>query len=163
MEIVAAVSDTGPLVALAKIDKLDLLTSFFATVLIPPGVEHEVYAKQSLDRKRLEGAIGQSIQVSDRPVVPAEVLGAVGNLDLGETEAIALAYNKRVALVMDEVRGRKAAMSLGLPVIGTVGIVLESKRRGILPAAKPVLLQLRTQGYWLSDSLIAQAAALVAE
>jgi predicted nucleic acid-binding protein len=44
---------------------------------------------------------------------------------------------------MDELRGRAAARSLGLPVMGTLGVLLEAKRRGLIPAIKPELDRLR--------------------
>jgi predicted nucleic acid-binding protein len=52
---------------------------------------------------------------------------------------------------------------LGIPVRGTLGIVITAKQRGVIPAARPVLEQLRLCGMYLSDRVINQALALVGE
>jgi predicted nucleic acid-binding protein len=41
----SVVCDTGPLIALTKVDRLDLLEQLFGTVEIPPAVHRELLAK----------------------------------------------------------------------------------------------------------------------
>lgn len=55
------------------------------------------------------------------------------------------------------------ARVLRLPVIGTLGLVLRAKARGRIPVARPVVEDLRRAGLYLSDALIREALALVAE
>ncbi|MEY3403806.1 MAG: hypothetical protein RLZZ86_3428 [Cyanobacteriota bacterium] len=52
---------------------------------------------------------------------------------------------------------------LGIPIRGTLGIVLTAKQRGIIRSARPVLEQLRLRGMYLSDKVINQALTLVGE
>ena len=94
---------------------------------------------------------------------PHPVAVATANLGLGEAEAIALAYQHRALLLMDDALGRRAAVRLGIPLVGTAGIVVRAKQNGYVDAALPILHEMRRNGYWLSHDLLAQAAALVDE
>jgi predicted nucleic acid-binding protein len=48
-------------------------------------------------------------------------------------------------------------------VRGTLGIVLAARRKGRIPAARPVLLRLREAGMYLSDSILERSLARVGE
>jgi predicted nucleic acid-binding protein len=50
-----------------------------------------------------------------------------------------------------------------LPIIGSLGIILRAKERGLVPAAKPLVEQLRMRGSFLDDDLVAQVLAMVGE
>jgi predicted nucleic acid-binding protein len=58
---------------------------------------------------------------------------------------------------------RSGATVLGIPHQGTLGVVVFAKAQGSIPAARPVVEQLRQQGMYLSDSLMNQTLALVGE
>ena len=60
------------------------------------------------------------------------------------------------ALLIDERRGRAVAAARGISVIGTLGIVAGAKRVGALERAAPVVAELRADGFWLSDVLVAE-------
>lgn len=78
-------------------------------------------------------------------------------LDPGETAAILLAENLHAdALLIDERRGRTVAAARGISVIGTLGIVAGARRSGALERAAPVVAELRADGFWLSDTLVAE-------
>ena len=68
-----------------------------------------------------------------------------------------------IGAVIDDLAARKCAASLGIPVIGTLGIVLRARRQGIIPAARPVVEDLLRGGMFLSRSLLDRALALVDE
>ncbi|UUO15482.1 MULTISPECIES: DUF3368 domain-containing protein [Aphanizomenonaceae] len=85
-------------------------------------------------------------------------------LDLGESEAIALAEEIRASqLLIDERAARKVAMARKLPLIGTVGILLLAKRRGLLDIVKDVLDEMQAQGMRISDRLYVQVLTLAQE
>lgn len=52
---------------------------------------------------------------------------------------------------------------VGIPVRGTLGLVLAAKQRGDIPAARPILEKLRQSGMYLSDRVVNEALALVGE
>jgi hypothetical protein len=85
-------------------------------------------------------------------------------LDLGESEAIALAEEISASqLLIDERAARKVAMARKLPLIGTVGILLLAKRRGLLDSVKDVLDEMKAQGMRISDRLYVQVLTLAQE
>ena len=97
-----------------------------------------------------------SIQAADWIDVVEDPVGDDLGLDAGETAAILLAENLRAdALIIDERRGRAVAVARGLSVLGTLGIVAGARRAGVLNRAAPVVAELRADGFWLSDSLVA--------
>ncbi len=71
--------------------------------------------------------------------------------------------NPGTEVIVDDLAARRCAAALGIPVRGTLGLVLTAKQQGILPAARPVLEQLRLSGMYLSDRVMNQALALVGE
>ncbi|HEU4783080.1 MAG TPA: DUF3368 domain-containing protein [Ktedonobacterales bacterium] len=96
------------------------------------------------------------------PVVPHPDVST--NLDAGEAAALALALHSSAQLVLlDEQRARREATRLGLPIAGTLTVLLEAKRRGILPLVGPVLDQMIAQGRRISADLKAHVLALAGE
>jgi predicted nucleic acid-binding protein len=68
------------------------------------------------------------------------------------------------AILIDEARGRRAAVSLGLHPIGVLGVLLQAKRRGLVPRLGPLLDQLQmTIAFRLSPDLRAEALRLAGE
>jgi len=157
------VSDTGPLIALAKANQLHLLEQLFVQVLIPPAVHREVLAKSGPEAARLDAALDRFVTIVRVPELPPEVKVITSRLGDGEKQAIALAFVRGSPLVIDDRLGRLAARHLHLSTTGTVGILIRAKETALIPAVLPVLTEIRQQGYWLSDDLIAVAAALAGE
>jgi hypothetical protein len=161
---VNAVSDTGPLIALAKINQLALLQKLFDDVYIPPTVHWELLAKHSPESVRLDKAIQQGfIQVTEPPVLSQEAQATIQHLDKGEQAAIALAHEKPALLIIDERLGRSAARKQGLTITGVVGLLIQAKRAGYIPQVLPLLHALRERGYWLSDRILKVAAKQAGE
>ncbi len=157
------VSDTGPLIALAKVDQLRLLDALFDKVLIPPAVYRELLAKSGAEADCLDRALQDFLEPASMSSIPSEVQIATLNLDRGEREAIALAYTHKALLIVDERLGRVAARKLGLAVTGVVGILLQAKVAGLLREVTSVLEDMRQRGYWLSDDVLDVAARLSGE
>ncbi|WP_242055410.1 DUF3368 domain-containing protein [Nostoc flagelliforme] len=65
--------------------------------------------------------------------------------------------NPGTEVILDDLVARRCAATLSIPVRGTLGIMITAKQRGVIPAARPVLEQLRLCGMYLSDRVINQA------
>jgi predicted nucleic acid-binding protein len=157
------VTDTGPLIALAKIDQLSLLEQIFTEVHIPPAVQRELLAKSGPETMRLDEALSRFIQVASAPQLPSEVKIATSRLDLGEQQAVALAYQLRALLVIDDRLGRIAARQLTVPVTGMAGVLIRAKEAGFISDVRSLLAEARRQGYWFSDTFLDIAAKLAGE
>jgi predicted nucleic acid-binding protein len=65
--------------------------------------------------------------------------------------------------VIDDLAARKCAAALGIPVIGTLGMVLRARKQDVIPAARPVMEDFLRGGMFLSKPLLDRALALVGE
>jgi predicted nucleic acid-binding protein len=123
------VSDASPLITIAKIEYLSILEAIFGFVYIPHIVEQELTAKN------LEVGIPDILTLAKGWLVvqsPKQLI-TFPKLDLGESAAISLALElKATSLLIDEKVGRKTALSMGLHIIGTIGILEEAAFQGLI-------------------------------
>ncbi|MFK7932152.1 MAG: hypothetical protein AB8G22_01500 [Saprospiraceae bacterium] len=100
------ISDTSPISNLLQINHLWLLKELYQEIIIPPAVQRELYAIAIQEEK---------IGVLDwiKVVAPTNqklILELTADLDLGESESIALALEfKADYLIIDEYLGRTIA------------------------------------------------------
>ena len=84
-------------------------------------------------------------------------------LDRGEAEAIVLAQSEEAKLLIDERKGRAVARRRGVTVIGTGGVLLLAKRADVIDQIAPILDELASHGYRLSDGLRGELLLLAGE
>ena len=160
------VCNTGPLIALAKLNSMDLLKELgFQRVLIPACIRKELLGKIGPESNTIEVALDEFIEVEKLGATEQPVEAAASALDEGEKEVILLGASTkdRVILLLDDQAGRRVARTLGIPVVGTAGLLLSAKKQGFIEAVSPLLISLREQGYWLSDALLAEVRRLSGE
>jgi predicted nucleic acid-binding protein len=100
------------------------------------------------------------------PVNPGPVPGRVAAFGLGDGETAVLAHalaNAGSKAIIDDQAARHAATALGIAHQGTLGVVIFAKAQGLIPAARPVVEQLRQHGMYLTDQIMNQALAQVGE
>ena len=144
------VSDTTAITHLATIGALNILHQLYPTIYIPEAV----YLELTSNKNHKPGAYEtksfpwiKTLQAKNR----SEVKSLNETLDLGESEAIALAKEiKADILIIDEKHGREIAEAMGIEIIGVVGIFLEAKRANIISDIKPYLDHLKCTGFRLS-------------
>jgi predicted nucleic acid-binding protein len=149
------VADTTPVSCMVRIGRADLLATLFPDLRIPNAVAEELdHGAAVLGDWRGVLLPNARIEVVERSALLSML---EEELDAGEAAALALAVSRRADLVLvDETRGRAVANRLGLTVLGTIGIVALAKRRGLIPAARPIIGQVRARGgLWLTDELVA--------
>ena len=80
---------------------------------------------------------------------------AVASLDVGEAAVIQLALEQDIQIVcIDEVKGRRAALAVGLKVIGSLGLLGKAKSLGILTEVKPYIAKAIDNGIFYNEKLI---------
>lgn len=154
--------NTSPLIFLSKGGFLDLLQLLSATIIVPQAVATEIaaYGKDDLTAQALSQT--DWLVVRDTPPIPA----VIQNWDLGAGESAVLSRgyaHPGTEVIIDDLAGRRCAETFGIPVRGTLGLVLIAKKRGVISAARPVLEKLRLSGMYLSEKVLNQALAQVNE
>ena len=156
------VSDTTSLIALDKLEALELLCAVFDSVLLPFAVLSELEVGSPQIRTKLNAAgcfefasLEDSEQLSSLKIM----------LDLGEAEAITLAIDRKLPILIDERKGRSIAKQLNLTVTGFAGVlILAVKKKALKPAkAQEMLDQAIINGFRLSDALYKRVSEILAE
>ena len=83
-------------------------------------------------------------------------------MQTSESDSLALQVNARWT-VLDDRPARRLAQALGLPTIGTLGILLAAKRRDLLPAIRPSLDALLNVGFRIAPALYDRVLAAAGE
>ena len=144
--------NSTPLIALCKINRLELLRGLYEEITIPEAVFHEVTAKNdSVKKKILENGAWIHIQAitdtSDKRMYKAK-------LHDGEVEVMILAQETKADLVIiDDNAARKTAIYLGLPLTGTVGVLLRAKERGLISHVMPLVESMEQNGLYYGPQL----------
>ena len=125
------VSNAGPLIHLARISKLKLLKALFGEVVIPYAVKEEVVErgkeKGKADAFLIEEGLKEGWIVTVEDIDMGEIAERAG---IEEAEAIAImhARRKRCPVLLDDLAARRFAISLGLEVVGSVGVLIMSAK-----------------------------------
>ena len=155
------VADAGPLIAFGKLGMVHLVARLYERVLVPPAVYREVVI-EGIDRGATDAMhVGSAVRRGELVVVEGNVTvtDAVSVLPLqrGEQEAIQIAMDRSLGVLLDDRLAREEATRLGLPVRGTLGILVEAGRRGVM-SRDELRLTLRTiasrDDIWISNSLL---------
>lgn len=130
----AIISDSSSLIMVARLERLDLLTNLFQHIHIP-------------------------VTFPDFSILTSTNLTLLtlldGTLDYGEAEALTLAQEKQLLLLIDEKKGRQIAKNMGLKIIGLLGVLLLNYRRGHLSQTEimALLAQIKRMDFRLSAKL----------
>jgi len=145
------VADSSVLIVLAKIGRLDLLRDLFGHVTVPDVVWREVTGEG--DRP---GAMVVAAEAWIEVVQPDRALAIAHEVlvDAGEAAAIAVAQRlPSCLLLLDDARGRRLALRLGITIKGTLGLLVMAKQRGLLTEVRPLIDELERNGLFLSGEL----------
>jgi predicted nucleic acid-binding protein len=155
------VSNAGPLIALARIGRFDLLRRIFDHVIIPQAVYDEVVVKGSgrPGSDETHQALGDWIEIAS--VNNAAVARSLATkLGQGESEAIALAIDLSADIILlNDGKARATADFMGLHVTGTVGLLAQAQRLGLLADLRQVLDELRANGFRIDDEVYRRVLA----
>ena len=161
MRIEAVVVNASPLIALFRSGQADLLPKLFNRIVVPEAVWKEVVLDERDDAAVRElGAQTWPI----REVVATSHRVEAWNLGAGETAVLSHALaNPPLRAIIDDADARRCSRTLGIPILGTGGVLLLDKRRGLLPSVAVGLEKLRNAGLWLSDDVIKLLKAQASE
>ncbi len=146
----SVVSNASPLIALHQIQHLSLLPQLFENILTPEAVLQEIAPSVP--------SVPWLVAYPLRKPIPPTVVAA--NLGPGESETLALAMDiKAGRVLLDERPARRLATAMGLPVLGTLGILLLAKRKGFIPQIRSSLAALAEHDFRIAPTLLARVLA----
>jgi len=148
--VTTIVSDTSPINYLCLIGAVDILPRLFDKVLIPTSAFSELnHARAPELVSRWLADMPPWVKVQQ----PSHLQDHLG-LDPGETEAISLALELSISVIlMDERRGRLAAKKCGITAIGILNILDTADRRGYLNFEE-AMTQLRRTNFHVDPALV---------
>lgn len=148
------VSDTSVLSALLSLEILSLLSEIYEEVVIPQKVKDELgrLSDFGFDLSPIDNASWLTIMSPSNKELEESLFSV---LEKGEASAIALSKEIQPDfLAIDEKKGRSIAISMGIPVIGLLGILLIAKKSALIPKIKPLLNDLREKaGFRIDENL----------
>ena len=130
-----AVVNASPLICLSRAGLADLLRQSAQTIVVPAAVAREILARGPRDLTAATLASSTWLKQVEDPAVPPGILA----WDLGDGESSVLAWalaHSGARAVIDDLEGRRCAESLGIPLRGTVGLVLRARRAGLIDSAR---------------------------
>jgi predicted nucleic acid-binding protein len=131
------IADSGPIISLALVDELELLTFLFNDIKIPIAAWNELTIDESrLFYQRIHDFFENKVALTKGSIDLAFVM------DHGEAESVTL-YQELQAdfLLIDDRKARAIAESLNINCIGTLGILLTAKDKGRIDTLRSIFKQ----------------------
>jgi len=136
-----AVSNSSPLIWLAKAGRIEILRNIFGEILVPPEVYREVVSEGlrlgfsdalAVEEAVRAGWIKVRALAEKEEEFSSRLIQGAEEIHVGEAQAIALARGLGVPLLMDESSGRALAEALGVEARGTIYVVLRALRQALM-------------------------------
>ncbi|MBN2835508.1 MAG: DUF3368 domain-containing protein [Candidatus Delongbacteria bacterium] len=155
------VADSSPLISLAIIERLGLIKELFTEFFVP----EEVYQELTLRNKAYNELFVSFLSHHTKKVHnPMALTGLDMVIDKGEAEAIILALENKIPnILIDDLKGRRVAKLSSLNVIGTLGVLLQAKKKGLLTSIKMDMDKLVDHSIYISENLYKKVLNLANE
>ena len=139
------IADTSVLIALEKIELLQVLCKIYKEILLPEAVVKE-FGNISFGCHSVRNVDSRLITILMQDL----------NLGRGESEVIALAYETNCNALIDDLKARRVAESLGLSISGSIGVLLKAEKLGFINSALNKAQELKNKGFYVSTKLLAE-------
>ena len=141
------ISNAVAIICLSKIKKLDLLKKVFGRVIIPNSVKEEVLVVGKGGYGAIKDALSEGWIIAIEPKEKTDY-----NLGYGENDAINLAVEKKVSIILDDAYAIKVAKALNINILRTTTIAFMAVKKKIISKneAINILNGLVQIGYFIS-------------
>jgi predicted nucleic acid-binding protein len=147
------VINTSPWIALSICKQTSLLNKLYDEVFIPQTVKAEILAGGTAGVGVKE--LNSSSWIKIESVDDAKKVKLLYELERGEAEVIVLAMERSIKQVLiDEKIARLQAKVFDLDVVGTLGLLLKAKKKGLVEKLKPLIDSIVEGGYWIKEDLV---------
>lgn len=168
------VSDSSPLIYLARVGALNLLNQLFKSVIIPEGVKIEVVDKglkvkapDALAIKHVLETVNwlRTKELTSAQMSSARNLSENTLIDVTDGEAIILARDMKVLLLVDDREAVAVCKLEDVKTIGTLGVIIQAVKKGILAKneARRLINALVDRGFYLSVEVYREAMKILGE
>ena len=156
------ICDTSPIQYLYQLKLLHIIQKLANHVFVPPAVVEEIRIGHSVAVNLPE--LEELDWVTVRRPISELALPLVVNLGPGETEVLMLALEMREAVaVLDDALAREMAETLDLHLTGTLGLLLDAKKAGLISALRPLLDELQSLRFRLTPRTYSAVLRLAGE
>jgi predicted nucleic acid-binding protein len=138
------ISDTSCFIILEKVGELDLLQKVYSEIFTTKEVAKE-FGEQLPEWVKI-----QNVEIKGLEKV------ILADLDDGEASTIALALkiSENVLIILDDLKARKTAKSLGLRVTGTLGVIVKAHKEGVIDNAAEIVKRIQREDFRISQKII---------
>lgn len=137
------ITDTSCLILLTKINEIELLNACYPLVVVTAEVAKE-FGETLPKWIKIKEVHDKSLQKTLNQFI-----------DTGEASALTLAFETPDSLlIIDDRIARRLAKSLGFKVTGTLGVIVQAKKRGKIASVKPILVKIAATDFRVSQKLI---------
>jgi predicted nucleic acid-binding protein len=154
--------NASPIILLGKADLLKTISPLAKSWIIPKGVIEEVEKKRSIEPYLSQLSCNSKVIRKSSSTTHPSI--AAWDLGQGESEVLTLALGKDgVWVVLDDLQARKCAALFDIPLIGSIGLVILAKKKGLIDLAKPRIERLRAAGLHLDNTMLGQIYMRIGE
>lgn len=154
--------DASPIIILEKAGLLETVSTLAKTWMIPEAVIREIEEKAPI--KSYLNTLSHGAKIIREKVSDIDPSIALWNLGQGESEVLTLALKEPLAgVVLDDLQARSCATLFDIPLIGTLGLVVLAKRKGVLALAKPAIDRLISGGLYINPVVLNQILDTIGE
>jgi predicted nucleic acid-binding protein len=152
MRIEKVVVNSSPLIVLFRSGQAELLPQLFKSIIVPDQVYQEIVVEGPLDEvKRML----PNTSWCSRIEVKISLKVAAWNLGEGESSVFSFASQKpEYRALVDDLAARRCARVLGIKTLGTGGLLVIAKKRGLIQSVRKRIERLRESGLYMSDSVV---------
>ena len=142
------ISDSTTIITLLNINRIDVLKNIFSCIYIPNNVYEEITIKEKIT---LDKEFFITKDIKDKKLYKL----LLKSLDKGEAQAIVLAKELNLSLIIDEKKGRKIATIMGINIFGFIGLLLINYKNKMLSKEDTINIfnQAKKQGFRVSKKL----------
>lgn len=155
------VCDTSVIQYLHQLELLRILRELGGEVCVPEAVRQELAVGRGSDIDLPDLEQERWIKIR-RPKGESDVR-LISDMGPGEAEVLMLALESPgLVPVLDDALARRRADLLGIPFTGTLGLLVDAKKKGLVSSVGPLLDRLQSLGFRLSSNtrdIILEAAA----
>jgi predicted nucleic acid-binding protein len=154
------IADSSALVALSICDSLLLLDALFGEVKVPQAVYDEVCITSKAESQALQIYLKGKVCSAPTSIIIEKSNG------LGKGELAAISLYKLLSadlLLIDDARAKKVAYLNNIEVMGSLGVLILAKKKGVIATIKPALTRLRWSDIYFSENLLEQILVMTGE